>query len=60
MRNLAIGLTTGLLVGFAGTALAAQFVREVGYLSGWFVIMNGETLCADPYVWPVSHEIECD
>ena len=59
MRNYILGVATGLLLGAAGTALAAQIVGNSGYLLGWEVELNGETVCSDPYVWPTLKQLEC-
>lgn len=60
MRRFVTGLTLGVFLGAATTALAAQVVGSSGYLMGWEVKVNGEEVCDDPYVWPGTKEIECD
>lgn len=59
MRKFATGLVLGLCLGTAGTAIAAQIVGGNGYLMGWSVLLGGETVCHDPYIWPATNEIEC-
>lgn len=54
------GLTVGIALGSAGTALAAQLVGNPGFLIGWEVTKDGETICSDPHAWPGIQEIECD
>ncbi len=51
----------GLALGGAGAALAYPFPRDGGdhYETGWTVLMQGQTLCLDPYVRPQEREIEC-
>jgi hypothetical protein len=48
------------VLGSAIAALAAQVVGSNGYLNGWDVTRDGETICSDPYVYVGSREIECD
>ena len=50
----------GVASAFACSALAARVVGEPGYLLGWEVSVDGETVCSDPYVWPITQEIECE
>jgi hypothetical protein len=51
---------TGLAIAGGGTAWAAGVFGQ-GYLNGWEVMSaDGETVCSDPYIWPATHEIECD
>ncbi len=60
MKRFGIGLLLGLCLGIAATASAAKLVGESGYLMGWDITIDGETVCSDPYVWPGINEIECD
>lgn len=39
---------------------AAKIVGDSGYLLGFEITHDGETICSDPYVWVDSREIECD
>lgn len=39
---------------------AAKVVGDTGYLMGWDITKEGETICSDPYVWVDQQEIECD
>jgi hypothetical protein len=38
----------------------AKVVGDNGYLMGWDITKEGETICSDPYVWVDQHEVECD
>ena len=60
MRRFLAGFILGLLVGGTTTAIAAQLVGDTGYLMGWDITKDGETICSDPYVWTATHELECD
>ena len=60
MKRFLAGAIFGLCLGIAITAAAAQLVGGSGYLMGWDVSINGETVCSDPYVWTSTREIECD
>jgi len=60
MRKFALGLAAGLALGITTTAMAAQIVGGVGYLMGWDVVKNGDTICSDPFIWPATKEIDCD
>lgn len=60
MKRFALGLLLGLAFGFAVSAAAANVIGDNGYLMGWDVTVDGETVCSDPYVWVSTSEIECD
>jgi hypothetical protein len=60
MRQFFIGLVLGLSIGAIATAHAATMVGDNGYLLGWDVQLNGETVCSDPFIWASTNEIECD
>lgn len=60
MRKFVAGFIAGALTALAASALAAQIVGSNGWLNGWEVTKDGETICDDPYVWVGTREIECD
>lgn len=60
MRQFFVGLIMGLGIGVAATASAASMVGDNGWLMGWDVSVNGETVCSEPYIWVTTREIECD
>jgi hypothetical protein len=60
MRTFMAGFIAGAVTAFAASALAAQIVGGNGYLNGWEITKDGETICDDPYVWVGTREIECD
>jgi len=60
MRKFVTGLIVGLTLGTVVPAAAAQLVGNSGYLLGWDVTKDGETICYAPYVWTAIREIECD
>lgn len=60
MRKFIIGLTTGLFLGASVTSWAAGVFGN-GYLMGWTVTTSGGgTVCEDPFIYPGTHEIECE
>lgn len=60
MKKFIAGVLLGLCLGVALTASAAKLVGDSGFLMGWDVTVDGDTVCSDPYVWPGINEIECD
>lgn len=59
MRKYIIGFIGGVLFGAAIPAAAATIAGS-GYLYGWDVTKDGETICYAPYIWTSTREIECD
>jgi len=59
MKQFIFGVVLGLTLGLLGTAVAARVVGFDGYLPGWAVTIQGDTLCTNPYVWNVTRHIEC-
>jgi hypothetical protein len=60
MKQFALGLALGFLLGLTGAGLAAVKVAgDDDYLKGWEVIVKGKRACTDPYVRVSSKEIEC-
>jgi hypothetical protein len=60
MRSFSAGLVLGLLLGGATAAFAGPRIVGQGYLMGWDVMMDGDQVCTDPYIWSATMEIECD
>lgn len=61
MRSYLIGLTTGLaLASGAAYAGGIGIYGGPGYMNGWDIVIEGDTVCHDPYVWPATREIECE
>ncbi|MDO8545861.1 MAG: hypothetical protein Q7R68_00740 [Nitrospirales bacterium] len=60
MKQFALGLAVGLLLGIAGASLAAvKIAGDDDYLKGWQVVVKGKKACVDPYVRVSPKEIEC-
>ena len=60
MKQFAVGLAFGFLLGLAGAGLAAvKIAGNDDYLKGWEVVVKGKKACSDPYVRVTSKEIEC-
>lgn len=52
----------GVIVGFAlasSLAYAAIIMGSDGYLMGWSIMVDGEEICSDPFIWTSIQEIEC-
>lgn len=61
MRKFLTGVAVGLAMGTATTAFAAKMVGDSGYLFGYEVKVDGETVCSDPWIWTGGiNEIECN
>lgn len=60
LRDVAIGIVIGSTITLAASAVAQRLVGGDGYLIGWDVVLRGNTICSDPYVWSGTREIECD
>jgi hypothetical protein len=56
---LIVAFVAGAITALAGATYAAALVGDNGYLIGWDVTIDGETVCSDPFVWTSTHEIDC-
>jgi len=54
MRKFMLGVVAGLSLGMAVS------VSADGFLMGWTVTLEGNTICEDPYMWNSIKEIECN
>ncbi len=60
MKQFAVGLAFGFLLGLTGVGLAAvKIAGDDDYLKGWEVVVKGKKVCTDHYVRVTSKEIEC-
>lgn len=61
MSKLLTGIALGFVLGASLTsAVAAGVFGGPGFMFGWHVVgEDGDVVCSDPYVWPVTREIEC-
>lgn len=59
MKRFLLGTFVGVCFGVSASALAAKIVGGQGYLIGWDVLVDGESICSDPFIWPQTREIEC-
>lgn len=57
MKNFLAGVAVGVTLA-AATATAAE-VLGGGYLMGWTVEVDGETVCSSPFIWNALKEIDC-
>lgn len=60
MRKFLSGVAVGIFLAASVPALAAQIVGGNGYMIGWDIQKDGETICSDPFVWTATKEIDCD
>lgn len=60
MKGFLLGLTIGTLSTIGITAFATQTVIDDGYILGWDVVKDGNTICSDPFIWTATREVECD
>ena len=59
-KSFVVGFILGFILATTLSVYAAKIVGSNGYLMGWDVTVEGETVCSDPYVWIGTREIECD
>lgn len=60
MKKYFTGFIVGLILGSVTSVFAARLVGGNGYLIGWDVSIDGETVCSDPFIWASTKEIDCD
>jgi len=61
MRSFIFGVILGASIALPVTVFAGGvWAGGAGFMMGYDVVIDGETVCHDPYIWPATREIECD
>lgn len=60
MKQGVVGFVLGVVLATALSVAAARIVGDNGWLVGWTVEVGGQEVCADPYIWIATKQIECD
>ena len=59
MKRFVLGLAFGLVIGIAGTAVAADVTGLDSILVGWDVQKGDEVVCKDPWAAVAIKQISC-